>query len=113
MAGPRQPHDRFLAGSDVPFVEGGLIYAPNITPDPDTGIGRASHEQVKQALRQGLRLDGKKMAPPMLGAAHAYAGMTDQDLDALVAYLFAQSPVSRRVPERRLNPRTQARLGER
>ncbi len=25
VAGPRQPHDRFLAGSDVPFVEGGLI----------------------------------------------------------------------------------------
>ncbi len=110
-AGPRGSHDRFLAGSDVPFVEGGLVYAPNITPDADTGIGRVSREQLKRALREGLRLDGKKMAPPMSTAAHAYAGMTDQDLDALTAYLFAQAPVSHLVPERRLDPETQARLG--
>ncbi len=110
-AGPRSPADRYLAGSDLPFPEGGLVYAPNITPDPDTGIGSYSPEQVKRALREGRGLDGRKLAPPMLSVAHAYAGMTDEDLDALVAYLFAQSPVSWRVPGRRLRPETEARLG--
>jgi hypothetical protein len=52
------------------------------------------------------------MAPPMATVAHDYAGMSEDDLDALVAYLFAQQPVSHRVPERKLRPAVQARLGE-
>jgi mono/diheme cytochrome c family protein len=113
VRGPRGPGDRFLAGSDVPFPEGGSVYAPNITPDPVTGIGSFSREQVKRAIREGVRFDGKRMAPPMATVAHDYAGMAEEDLDALVAYLFAQQPVSHRVPERKLRPAVQARLGER
>ena len=110
--GPRDPGDRFLAGSDVPFPEGGRVWAPNITPDPETGIGRYRPEQVKGSLREGLRLDGKKMAPPMSTLIPHYSGMTDEDLDALVAYLFAQKPVKNAVPPRKLDAETRARLGQ-
>lgn len=110
--GPRDPGDRFRAGSDVPFPEGGQVWAPNITPDAETGIGRCSREQVKRAMREGARLDGRKMAPPMATLVPHYSGMTDGDLDALVAYLFAQKPVKHSVPARKLDPATRARLGQ-
>ncbi len=110
--GPRGHADRYLAGSDVPFPEGGRVYAPNLTPDHDTGIGKFTREQVKRALREGVRFDGKRMAPPMEAVARDDAGMTEDDLDALVTYLFSQQAVSHRVPERKLRPAVQARLGE-
>jgi mono/diheme cytochrome c family protein len=110
--GPRGQDDRWLAGSDVPFPEGGRVWAPNITPDPETGIGRSTPDRVKKALREGMRLDGKKMAPPMSTLTPHYAGITDADLDALVAYLFSVSPVKHHVEARRLDTETRARLGE-
>jgi mono/diheme cytochrome c family protein len=110
--GPRKRDDRWLAGSDVPFGEGGKVWAPNITPDPETGIGRATPAQVKKAIREGVRLDGKKMAPPMEGLVAHYAGLTDEDLDAIVAHLFSVKPVKHAVPPRELDPETRARVGE-
>ncbi len=109
--GVRDASDRFLAGSDVPFPEGGKVWAANITPDPETGIGRFSREQVKRALREGVRLDGRRMAPPMSTLVPHYAGMTDADLDALVEYLFAQKPVKHAVPTRQLDDAARARIG--
>jgi len=110
--GPRSPSDRFLAGSDVPFSEGGRVWAPNLTPDPETGIARSGRDAVKKAIRSGVRLDGKKTAPPMATLVPHYEGMTEADLDAIVAYLFAQKPVKHAVPPRELDPATRARLGE-
>jgi mono/diheme cytochrome c family protein len=110
--GTRSPKDRYLAGSDVPFPEGGEVWARNLTPDPETGIGRYSREQVKAAIRQCVRLDGKKMAPPMSDQSAHYRGMTDADLDAIVAFLFSLPPVKQQVPPRRLDAATRERLGE-
>lgn len=110
--GPRGEDDRWLAGSDVPFPEGGRVWASNITPDPETGIGRSTADRVKKALREGMRLDGKKMAPPMSTLTPHYEGMTDEDLDALVAYLFSVKPVKHHVEARQLDAETRARLGE-
>lgn len=109
--GPRGEGDRWLAGSDVPFPEGGRVWASNITPDPDTGIGRATPERVRKALRDGVRLDGQKMAPPMATLIPHYQGMSDEDLDALVAYLFSVKPVRHHVEARQLDAETRARLG--
>ena len=110
--GPRGQDDRWLAGSDVPFPEGGRVWASNITPDHDTGIGRYTPEQVKRTLREGMRLDGKRMAPPMSTLSAHYAGMTEEDLDALVAYLFSVKSVRHHVAARQLDAETRARLGE-
>ncbi len=110
--GVRKPGDRNLAGSEVPLLEGGEVWARNLTPDPETGIGRYSHNQVKSAIRGATRLDGKKMAPPMLDQSLHYAGMTDADLDAIVDFLFAQPPVRQQIPARKLDAATRARLGE-
>jgi hypothetical protein len=80
----------------------GKVYAANLTGDVETGLGRYDAAAIKQALRNGTRLDGKRLAPPMATLIPHLAGMTDEDLDALVAYLKTVAPVKRRVPAREL-----------
>src|SRR5262245_5481246 len=47
-----------LAGG-TPFKEGfGVAYAPNITPDPETGIGKWTDQEIITAIREGKRPDG-------------------------------------------------------
>ena len=109
----RAPHREgdplFLAGSEVPFSDArlGKVYARNLTPDVETGIGKYKTADVKTALRNGKRLDGKRMAPPMSVMIPHYSGMTDDDLDALVAYLGSLRPAKRTIPEPDLAPEAQ------
>jgi hypothetical protein len=112
--GPRPEGDPMaFAGSEVPFEDPGLgkVYAANITSDSETGIGRYGPDAVKQALRNGTRLDGRKLAPPMSILIPHISGMTDDDLDALVGYLKTIPPAKRRAPERELAPAMNAQLG--
>lgn len=84
----------------------GKIYIRNLTPDPETGLGKYTAAQVKQALRDGRRLDGKPMAPPMSLFIPHLSGLSDEDMDALIAYLRAQKPIKNQVKERELAPQT-------
>ena len=71
----------------------GTLYAPNITPDTQTGIGRYSETEFIRALRQGIRRDGATLYPAM--PYPSYARMTDDDLHALYAYfMHGVKPVS-------------------
>jgi mono/diheme cytochrome c family protein len=105
----------FMAGTTDPdpILEKaiGKLYMRNLTPDVETGLGRYSAEQIKTALKDGRRLDGKKMAPPMSLFIPHISGLSDEDLDALVAFLKSLKPVKNKVPERALNAEWQARLG--
>lgn len=69
----------------------GVSTAPNITQDPVTGIGTWTDEEIRTAVTRGLRPDGTRLAPPM--AYGYYANMTDEDLDALVAWTRTLKPV--------------------
>ncbi|MBM3107626.1 c-type cytochrome [Pseudomonas sp. V1] len=79
---------------DGPLMAGGLqlqtpmgtIYSSNITPDPDTGIGRYSFEQFDKAMREGVSADGTHLYPAM--PYPSYAKMTEEDMRALYAYLM-------------------------
>ena len=79
---------------DEPF---GKSFASNITPDPETGIGKWTDAQLKRAIREGIRPDGSVIGPPM--PIEFYRRMADEDLDAIVAYLRAQPPVKNAVPK--------------
>ena len=70
----------------------GESVSANITSDPAAGLGRWSDEEIKRAITQGIARDGHKLKPPMAYAA--YAGMTAQDLDAIVAFLRTLPPRS-------------------
>src|SRR5215510_4471890 len=84
-----------LAGG-TPFREGfGVAYAPNITPDPETGIGKWTDEQIIAAIREGKRPDGTIIGAPMPIAL--YRDLSDEDVKAIVAYMRAVPPVANKV----------------
>jgi hypothetical protein len=65
--------------------------APNITSDKEKGIGAWSDAEIKRAITQGIRRDGRALKPPM--AVHWYAKMTNDDLDAIVSWLRTLPPL--------------------
>jgi mono/diheme cytochrome c family protein len=73
----------------LPF---GTIYSTNITPDTQTGIGAYTDAQFLDAVRRGVRRDGARLYPAMPYGSYSY--MTDADVLAIKAYLFALNPVS-------------------
>jgi mono/diheme cytochrome c family protein len=83
---------------DGPF---GTVYSSNITPDPTTGIGKWTDEQIITATRLGRRPNGERLIP-----VHPYTvfnGMTEQDLKDVVAYLRSVPPVNRATPAKKIS----------
>ncbi len=81
----------------------GVIYAPNITSDPETGIGNWTDEQIVDALRLGTTPDGRQLHPIM--PYIAWSGMSDQDAFDMAAALKTLPPVKNEVPKSELtNP---------
>lgn len=78
----------------------GTIYSTNLTPDPDTGIGRWSFSAFARAMREGISRDGHHLYPAF--PYTSFTRTTDEDLQALYAYLMTQPPVHNVVPETRL-----------
>ncbi|WP_347901457.1 c-type cytochrome [Pseudomonas purpurea] len=71
----------------------GTLYSSNITPDPDTGIGRYTFEQFDRAMREGVNPAGDNLYPAM--PYPSYANMSETDMRALYAYLLqGVTPVS-------------------
>jgi mono/diheme cytochrome c family protein len=84
-------------GVPTPF---GTVYATNITPDPDTGIGRWSPEAFRRSMRNGIDRSGHHLYP-VLPYPHFTRG-TDADIDALYAFLMTRTPVRQGAPANRL-----------
>ncbi len=86
-----------LAGGyafETPF---GTFYSSNITPDPATGIGGWSEEDLIRALREGKSPDGRHYFPAF--PYTSYTLMADDDIRALKAYLDTIPPVSSAVAD--------------
>ena len=95
--GPKGPmFDKALSGGltfdEKPFK----VTAPNITPDPETGIGKWSDADIKKLLRTGVRPNGVLTAPAMPTAF--YDIITEPDMNAIVAYLRTVKPIKNTVP---------------
>src|SRR5258705_381529 len=63
----------------------------NITPDPETGIGKWSDADVKRAILIGQRPDGTNLSRTMPSAD--YFNMTSDDVNAIVDYLRTLKPL--------------------
>ena len=77
----------------LPF---GTIYASNITPDRETGIGAWSDAEFVRALRQGVDRHGRNLYPAFPYAA--YALLSTDDALAIRAYLATLQPVRSALP---------------
>jgi mono/diheme cytochrome c family protein len=94
-----QPEPAFaLAGSNIGFEipNLGFFYPPNLTPDPETGIGKWTEAQIVTAVRTGVRPDGRQLVPIMPWMS--YAALSDADAQALAAYLKSLKPVKNAAP---------------
>jgi alcohol dehydrogenase (quinone), cytochrome c subunit len=80
------PKGKPFAGGLPMTTPMGNIYTTNITPDPDTGIGKWSEEDFEKALRQGVAKDGHNLYPAM--PYTSYAKVRDDDVKALYAYFM-------------------------
>ncbi|GGF61936.1 aldehyde dehydrogenase [Azorhizobium oxalatiphilum] len=78
----------------------GTVYATNLTPDPETGIGRWSYAAFERAMREGISRDGRHLYPAF--PYTAFTKSSDTDLQALYAYLMSQPPVSAPTPEAKM-----------
>ena len=75
---------------DGPF---GTVFATNITPDRQTGIGTWTDEQIITAIRLGRRPNGERLLP--VHPFTVFNGMAEEDLKAIVAFLRTTPPVNR------------------
>ena len=73
----------------------GTLYSKNLTPDPETGIGRYTDPQIARMLRHGVRPDGQASVPLLM----PFGNMSDDDIVAILSFLRAQPPVRNEVPE--------------
>jgi mono/diheme cytochrome c family protein len=73
---------------DTPF---GAVYAGNLTPDAETGLGRWAADSFWRALHQGRSHDGRRLIPAF--PYTSYTQLTRQDSDRLFAYLRSLPPV--------------------
>ena len=94
------PGGRAFAGGlplETPF---GTIYSTNITPDPQTGIGRWPEEAFRRAMREGVDRGGHHLYPAF--PYDRFTLVTDEDDRAIYAYLMTRPPVQGRPPANRI-----------
>lgn len=87
------------AGRDFTELKGlpGAVFAPNITPDLETGSGTWSDDALARAIREGIGHDGRALFPLM--PYQNYQQLPDEDVASVVVYLRSLPPVRNRVPK--------------
>ncbi len=79
----------------------GVIYSTNITPDPETGIGDWSEDDLVRAMHEGVSADGDNLYPVF--PYPSYTKVSEEDIKAIYAYLRTLEPVSYTAPENELD----------
>ncbi len=87
-----------LTGGYVFKIPPGEFYVPNITPDPETGIGNVPDSVLARSLRYGVRRDGTVLFDFM-----PFHNTSDEDLSAILSYIRYSEPVKHEVPPTQLN----------
>jgi mono/diheme cytochrome c family protein len=76
----------------------GVSYTANLTPDPETGLGKWTQRNFTDTIRTGRHMGrGREILPPM--PIPMYKHFTDADLEAIFSYLRTIPAVKNRVPE--------------
>lgn len=86
-----------LSGGLALETDFGTFYAPNITPDLETGIGSWGAREFLLAMKHGRTPSGSFYYPAF--PYRAYAGLSDEEVLDIAAYLQSLDPVVNTVPE--------------
>jgi mono/diheme cytochrome c family protein len=101
-AAPTLPPGAWIAAAShtntAHFGPWGVSFTANLTPDPETGLGKWSLATFSQTIRTGRHMGrGRKTPPPM--PIPRYRNFNDDDMAAIYAYLQSIPPIRNRVPE--------------
>jgi len=94
-----------LAGNSNSLSDAAPLYPPNLTPDPTTGLGCWSNDQIASAILFGIdpMVDGGKLCPPMPKFGVSKDGgpppIDDASVYNVVDFLRSLAPVSNQVPQ--------------
>jgi mono/diheme cytochrome c family protein len=86
--------DMFLAGGQAYEGPWGIVYGGNITPH-ETGLAEWEAEDYIRVFREGVRIDGRRV---VFMPWQDYTSITDEDLDAVIAYLQSLDPIDNEIP---------------
>ena len=75
----------------------GSVWARNITPDPETGIGNWRDAEIARAIRTGVSQNGRPLHWQGMIWDHL-SNLDEEDVQALIVYLRALPPVHNEVP---------------
>ncbi|HEY9227159.1 MAG TPA: c-type cytochrome, partial [Gemmatimonadaceae bacterium] len=96
-ASEKNPDGPLSGGREFKDWRLGTIRASNLTPDPETGLGTWTDEDIVRALRYGQAKNGRVLAPVMpYDWMHR---MGDRDAFAVAQYLKSQPPVRNEVDQ--------------
>lgn len=106
-ADERNPDGVLSGGHEFRDWRIGIARASNLTPDNETGLGTWSDAEIVRALRNGVRKDGRLLAPVM--PYEWFHEMSDDDALAVARYLKSLAPVRNAV---RQSPNIWFKLGK-
>jgi mono/diheme cytochrome c family protein len=96
-------HTQNLSGSTVPLTTDSQgkpvapdvkLYPPNLTGDPDTGLGKWTDDEIARAIRSGIDDQGLMLCPQM----NHFATLNDYEAYSVVKYLRSIPAVKNQVP---------------
>jgi mono/diheme cytochrome c family protein len=88
-------------GAKISWRPFGTLWARNITPDRETGIGAWSDASIARAIRSGVTPDGRTLHWQGMIWDHA-SNWDEEDVRSLIAYLRRIPPVRHAIPPARL-----------
>jgi mono/diheme cytochrome c family protein len=96
---PGMPVAADKAGAGLVWSAEGMpwLTAPNLTPDPETGLGQVPDDAIARAVREGIGHDGRALFPLM--PYEKYRRIPDDDMAAIVVYLRSLRPVKNPLPK--------------
>jgi mono/diheme cytochrome c family protein len=92
---PENSDGFFAGGNPMRDLNGNTMYTANITPDPETGIGKWSEAQFIRAIKHGFRPDNTPLRYPM----EIVPELSDEEISTLYAYLRTVPPINHKVPK--------------
>ncbi len=84
--------DVLLSGGWQFHIPPGTLRALNLTPDPETGIGKLTDAEIARTMRYAVGSDGRPIFPLM-----PFQNMSDDDVAAIISFLRSQEPVAHKV----------------
>ena len=101
---PEQSEGYLGGGNALLTPDRNTIYSANITPDPETGIGKWTEDEFLQAVKYGRHPSGRAMRAPM----PPYLNLEDAEIRAVYVYLKSVSPIKKEVNREVLAPETRS-----